>query len=655
MKLLEELAEQIKELGSIKRVWFTTFNLNLEFFERHVLPTILQMDKPKNRIDYELMQQRLNGKVVSGKSSSGNNYLAKIDISIFADQRMYDASDLKRTAIDVYSINPTQLQSSLNLSQQALFHPKVIYLEAEDGKAILGAGSANLTLSGWSNNQEVFAFRKIAANSQRKAVDSFYSALFSSVGLPNKKKTIARKLFPEADQQWQFIHSLAKPNFLDALFTGSAKAEEHELAVWSPYLPADLASFITRLESRVQKITGEKLPLSLQLSPDRVENKFIRTKWSEKVELLQQSGMLNFYNQARAIEKHENCDLCHAKIWMTSNRLAIGSWNFTTPGSNLLLNNKKNDEPHINIEAGFIFEHKEHVHKQLGQKFEAKNNDFMSSERLEEHSLEVSKLLPFDIRVSFDWRTLKYTILLSAESALITGYQLKLPDIDDAIKLDQLSGSTTEILVDEPHFLLSQHSYEVRYHNRLLHRGFIIETQSELRRVEHFDTLDDIFNSLIAGADLEGNGDASLRPQLITDQDPDDEGNENFTDNGLKASTLSYFRMFQACSEFDIRLDEISSIELLEQYAFVVPGCLIELKEKIEDEISSGVSVLNWYMVQEYNLLVNRALNKIVDNNDDLVRRISNLLISIEPTKGQKILGKKKYRNLIQSECGYVS
>ncbi|NQX96568.1 MAG: hypothetical protein HRT73_01650 [Flavobacteriales bacterium] len=648
MKLLEALAEQIKDLGSIKRVWFTSFNLNLDFFERHVLPTILQMDKPKNRIDYELMQQRINGNIASTEEKEALN---KLDIAIFADVRMYDASDLKRTAIDVHSINPTLLNNAVNFSKQTLFHPKVIYLEADDGRAILGAGSANLTLSGWSNNQEVFAFRKIASSEQRKSVKAFFSPLFTSINQTEQSTSIARKLYSEADKQWKFIHSFAQPNFLDSLFKDSTKSGDHKLAIWSPYFPADLPKFISSLEAKIKQISGQSTPLLLFISPDRVENKLIRTKWSDEIEQLQKLKKLTFYNNA--IHKHENCDLCHAKVWMTPERLAIGSWNFTTPGSNLLLGNETS---HVNVEAGFVFEHDELLDKQLGKSFIADTSDFMNQESLDKEGLEVPELLPFAIQVSFDWRYLKYTVHLSNDSSLLNGYQLLLPDIDNLINVESLSNVTTEFPVIEPQCLLSQHSYEVRYHGRIVHRGFIIEKQAELRRVEDFDSLDDIFSSLISGAELEGNGNTSLRRELNTDQDPDDDNINNFTGGDVKPVSLSYFRMFQACAEFDTRLDKINSVSLLEQYAFVVPGCMTELKEKIEVEISREVNVLNWYMAQEYNSLVNAALTLEIGIDEELKLRLNSLFIDIEKNSHEpKKLGSKNYRNLIRKECKYVS
>ena len=139
-KLIEAFSEQVKYLGPLKRAWFTTFNLNIDFFERHVLSTLLERDKPRSRIDFELMQQTLNGKLKETKKSNGEIESA-IDVKIFADQRMYDAGDVKRTAIEIYGVNPSLLDKH-RFGDSALFHPKVIYLEDEQGQAILGVGSA---------------------------------------------------------------------------------------------------------------------------------------------------------------------------------------------------------------------------------------------------------------------------------------------------------------------------------------------------------------------------------------------------------------------------------------------------------------------------------------------------------------------------------
>lgn len=646
MKLLQELEEQIKELGPLRKAWFTTFNLNLDFFERHVLSTLLEMDKPRNRIDFELMQQRLNGKITNAGKGQKIRFEDKVDVKVFADQRMYDAGDLKRTAIDVIAINPTQLDVQHVFGTTTLFHPKVIYLEDIDGQAILGTGSANLTLSGWSRNQEVFTFRKVASQQQQASLYSFFLPLMS--GDTDSDIKLATKLWKDEDVSWRFVHSLAGKSFLTELYSGYEPSNQHDLAVWSPYFPLDLPQFIKRLNVEIAKQTGCVLPLVLHIVPDRVENKQIRTQWHEAFIELQANKTLAFYNNA--LKKHELSELCHAKVWMTPTKLAIGSWNFTTPGSNLLLGK---DEHGVNIEAGFIFEHCENFDEQLGRAFTANSSDFMTASRLAEHSLEIPALLPFEVKVSFDWGRLSYIVEVGGvdDPSIFLGYTLKLPDIDEPLMLAGLPSFFTAC-IEDPKALLVQHTYEIIQGASLAYRGFILEKQAELRRVEQFSTLDDIFTSLISGADLDSNPNTILRNEFRqTDQDSTEEVDGLVVSTEQHRASHSFFRMFQALAEFEIRLDEVMSDCVLVQYAFVVPGCLAELKEKIAKQLEEHTNVFAWFMTQEFNLLVTHLAKKIEDS--ELQSRVHGLIIKYEQDHEHGQLGSARYRNLVNKKCGY--
>lgn len=649
MKLLQELSKQVEHLKPIKRAWFTTFNLNMDFFERHVLSTILQMDKPKNRIDYEVMQQNLNG--TSSKLEEGNTGSRNVDVAIFADQRMHDASDIKLTAINVYSVNPTQLKTQTSWTRHTLFHPKVIYLESFDGRAVLGCGSANLTLSGWSSNQEVFAFKEVTTQTQRESIKAFFKPLFNDKDISD----IAPKLSITDDASWQFIHSFSVPNFLDTLFPTQLDDEQHELAVWSPYFPQDLATFIQNIESYFIKRTSETIPLSLYITPDLFENKQLRTKWTNELSTLIDNKNVRFYEKHEEYIQDRDSDyLCHAKIWMTSSRLAIGSWNFTTPGSNLYLSNREKEQSNINIEAGFVIEHNAPIGDQLGVELNVSKDNFMTDEVLDEHILEVSALLQFDIAVRFDWRSLKYTINISDRTDYLqkNAHKLRLPDIAE---ITLFSSKDYIIRVEKPNLLITQHAYEIYKDNNLIHRGFILETNSQLRRVEQFTSLNDIFSSLISGVDFGASGDTRLRGVFEKDIQHEDQPELEILGSENRTQSLSYFRIFQAFDEFNTRIRNISDNRQLEQYAFVVPGCLEELKEKIEAEVilvdGSGMNVQSWFLVHEFNLLINMAEQTVSDVDQDLKSRLNLLRIDIDNLeKGHsfKTLGYKKYRNKIQ-------
>ncbi|KAA8677696.1 hypothetical protein [Vibrio gigantis] len=666
-KLAEALSKQIQSLGPLRHAWFTSFNLNVDFFERHVLSTLLQMDNPRSRVDFELMQQKLNGSI---KESSKGDVTLNIDVKVFADQRMYQASDIKRTAIEVYGVNPALLNGGRKkqLSISSLFHPKVIFLQDIYGNAILGGGSANLTLSGWSSNQEVFTFQKVECKHQAEAIKDFFKPLFEAHKLDHKTILTPRRFRAEIKpDDWSFVHTFVKNSrdgrhqtLLSHMF-GSLTDGTNDLVVWSPYFPADLAGFIQRLRS-----VSQCDELKLHIIPDLVENQKLRTQWSSTLLPLLSDGSVGFYRSP--IGKDERSDLCHAKVWMTHSKLAIGSWNFTTPGSNVLLEDKI--EGQVNIEAGIVVENQQPLEQVLSQPLSITEDNFMLSKELEEHALEVSDLLPLDVNIAFDWRTLSYNVEISLCD--INGewpkFELQLPDLAQPFiykgraSKEQGEHSTWSFehqLLEEPKELLVDHAYKLNFNDGSQHRGFIVERNSVMRRVEQFDSLDDIFSSLIDGRSLESNANSSLRNEILGgDQDWLYEQDTDTLSEKDQSPTLSYFRMFQAMDNLQQRITRLKSNALIEQYAFVIPGCLVEIGEKIRSELQGNASVFNWYMKQEFNLLIDVAKKQSSDS--ELKTRLSGLRFkssdSVVRAQGlQSKIGSSEYRKLIKEKCKYVS
>lgn len=661
-KLAEALSKQVQSLGPLQHAWFTSFNLNVDFFERHVLSTLLQMDNPRSRIDFELMQQKLNGSI---KNNNKGDVTLDIDVKVFADQRMYQASDIKRTAIEIYGVNPVLLDGGRKkqLDTNSLFHPKVIFLQDVNGNAILGAGSANLTLSGWSSNQEVFTFQKVECKHQAEAIKDFFKPLFEAHKLDPKAILTPRRFRAEIKpSDWNFVHTFVKNSrdgkhqtLLSHMF-GNLTEDTNDLVVWSPYFPADLAGFIQRLKS-----VSQRDDLRLHIIPDLVDNQKLRTQWSSALLPLLADGSVSFYRNP--IAKDERSDLCHAKVWMTHSKLAIGSWNFTTPGSNVLLEDKIDGQ--VNIEAGIVVENKQQVEKVFIQPLSISEANFMHRKELEEHVLEVSELLPLDVNVVFDWRTLTYHVEISLCDVNVEWpeFDLQLPDLSQSISNNNLGKDSVWIfehpLTDEPKELLVDHAYKLNFSDGSQHRGFIVERNSLMRRVEQFDSLDDIFSSLIDGRSLENNANSALRNEILgDDQDWLYEQDAGSISEKEQSPTLSYFRMFQAMDNLEQRITQLKSDALIEQYAFVIPGCLVEIGEKIRSELQENANVFNWYMKQEFNLLVDVAKKQSKDS--ELKSRLSGLRFkssdSVIRTQGlQNKIGSSEYRKLIKEKCKYVS
>jgi hypothetical protein len=376
IKLLQAFKKQVADLDELKYAWFTSFNINIEFIENYLLPAILGMEPPRNRMDYEHFQLALNEKA--------------IDLRIFCDRRFMGAGQNKRTAIPVHGFTTA---SEEFFSERSLFHPKVIYLEDVNGKRILGTGSANLTLGGWARNQEVFHFAEIETREQYKSVRDFFDAVADNVGLGADEKIKPRKLPLDFPGSWAFVHSFQDSLFVNRLFESESASD---LMVWSPYLPEDLAGFIHRLES-----AADRDNLVIHLVPDRQEGQFIRTPWTPALQAMLDSGKIRFYQNP--VKRHESVELCHAKVWKLGNKLAIGSWNFTGPGSNALLDTEGEWLKDNNIEAGIVLTETSRWKDAVGAPIAITTNDFLNKEQFDEQDLQVPADLPFDIHVTFDW------------------------------------------------------------------------------------------------------------------------------------------------------------------------------------------------------------------------------------------------------------
>lgn len=161
MKLLAELQKQVGRMGTLRRAWFTSFNTDIEFVETYVLPATLGANTPRNRIEYEQLQQELTKE--------------DIDFRVFCDPRFLETNRVKRTCIPVHGIRPQRKREWF--SEASLFHAKVIYLEDREGKRVIGAGSANLTLSGWGRNLEVFQFFEISTYTNYREIRRFFEHL----------------------------------------------------------------------------------------------------------------------------------------------------------------------------------------------------------------------------------------------------------------------------------------------------------------------------------------------------------------------------------------------------------------------------------------------------------------------------------------------
>lgn len=637
MKLLCEFKEQLEQLGELKYAWFTSFNINVEFIERYLLPAVLDMDPPKNRLDYEHIQLALTEK--------------QIDFRVFCDKRFMETEQNKRTSIPVHGISPRRYEE--NFSHESLFHPKVIYLEDVHGSKILGAGSANLTISGWGRNQEVFQFYPVTTLEQYQSIKAFFEEVFGNVGLACPLLNRNRRSFDDENGAWSFVHSFQDDTFLEQFFSGSTGKD---LMVWSPYLPGDLPAFIERL-----KTAADVGSLRIHLVPDRIEGKYIRTQWSHKLDSLMSQGVLTFYQNPSSL--HENVELCHAKVWKLGDKLAIGSWNFTGPGSNGLIDDAGDWRPENNIEAGFLIEDQHSWRQAVGKELFLSQSDFASAELLDSVKLEVQDELPFDIFVSFDWSAQRYDFEGEwQQGAIEDDYWLKMPDVSKPIRLQWLPRKKVLQLapleIVNPEELLTEHRFDVLCGKKQVFRGLITEKGLPFRRVQAFESLSDLLNAFISGADTVAGDSAPFRIPVDTRNDfVEDEFDDEMQAQATASDTdISYFRLFQAAQQYADKIDAINQVAELNQWVFSRPGCLLELVEKAKKKIEESVPcVFNWFLSHEVNALCKRANRKrltLGNSNDSLPASRWEVLSIAQPRLPRGI--QKGYVKLIQRECSYV-
>ena len=635
MKLLQAFKQQVEALGGVKRVWLTTFNLNIEFVESHLLPAILGMDPPRNRLDYEEFQWEL--------AQRG------IDVRVFYDKRMLQPDQLKRTAISLHPVTP-RLLADEGMGEESLFHPKVVFLQNAQGETVLGAGSANLTVNGWGRNQEVFTFRRVSHIRQYQQISRFFASLSEHLGLglemPEKRK------FSGNDPHWQFVHSFERQTFLDQLFSGGAVKR---LSVWSPYLASDIPALLGRLGE-----VAQQKELTLRLVADRIEGRYFRTPWSDALELAIADGSVQFFDNPS--QRHEYTEMTHAKVWLAhladAARLAIGSWNFTQSGTSSF--DKRN------VEAGILLECDAST-EIVGKRLSVTSSDFASQERLQADSLQVPPELPFDVLVRFDWQQAMFSVTGQWHSGQPTGaYQLRLPGVARPLVLHwkgRRTGKhypleTFELTSFENESLLADHSYSVILKGETIYRGLILETGQEYRRALAFDSLKEIFDCVIAGVDPTVGDMAVLRVSPQGGSGPDEEVPQPSVK--VEQDALSYFRLFQAIELYCQRLQQAKSREELEKWLFSYPGCVEELAAKTRQQIQDNPpSVFNWFLAQEVNALYSVAVQQLERWRERYARRHvperwESLIVKL-PKLPKELSNQRRYLRRVLEECGYAT
>lgn len=551
MKIYSEYKNVVKKLGKIEKAYFTTFNLDIGFVEKYILPPLFKDEIPDNKFSLE----DLNLSIMKNK----------FDIRIFHDANMLTTFE-KKTLVQTYPI----------LIKGGVFHPKVIYLKGNNA-TYLFVGSGNLTINGWGRNIEAFEIIEITdIKSLENQVLNFFDDVFELAGINRQNKTYRKAQHPSQN----FIYSFHKNKDVNSPLLEALNIDK-SLQIFSPYFSDDLDKLFENNDFKSLE--------SINIIPDLIENQKIRLK-----ALPYTDKRIEFYRFNKKKVSAENEDSTnHSKIWITESKYAIGSHNCTQPA----LYSK-------NFEASIV--------KSYDSKDEFSLENFINIDNLDttEDKDNIEDELEEEQRYSSLFKLVAnytdYTFKLDVISTNINKNTIliKLPSLGDkTITYNELNNLQYSKRVQIFRSLTKNKIYEIyNENNKLVFRGIIIEINAsyKTRLVDSAETLEDIF---LAFADEKDPTEARHLENRTINIDRDDEVIYKRKNNQI---SVNYFNMFKGFQNLTNKYTEIrSDEEKLKRFCFLSSASLTVVKNVIESKLTND-NLFIYLTVLEFNKLVGK-------------------------------------------------
>jgi hypothetical protein len=624
IKTYEAFKQVISEAGNVRLAWFTTFNLNMDFFEKFVLSALAKMDPMELRSikDYEALNERLLHSEEQGA-----------DIKVFHDFRALSIN-VKKTSVPCIGVNPAQLGDDF---KYGVFHPKVILLVNDKNEAWLITGSQNLTIAAWSKNVEAIAIRKLNDKQNAQSVVDFFSAIVSSkqdqASLQSLNRIWQKSLNGKAD--WFFTHALSGKGLLD--FIGGVPASP--LHVWSPYFSDGIVSLIQEHFSWTKELC---------IIPDVTPAGSIRMT-DEEIKSVLLDNRIHFLNDtnARSFEA-----LVHAKVWLTQHHLAIGSWNFTKAGLHLLPQGS-------NIEAGIVQEWEKADYSTFLKS--ANLNEMalpkgMVKEELENEKSDLLSNWRISCQLYADWSIYQYRLECS-EDLFEQEYFFDLPGRSKRVSNKKFRDNTIGFF-DEHKRLLKDRLfsvYEQAEGGEKVFMGVIVELNPNHRPAVGFESIDDLFR---AWSDrLPEKKTQFHQINYIVDTETGEELTEQISQALRGDYSNAWFTMFLAFEQMKIRLKVVSNDSReLNMVGYRIPGSITQISEHLnvvrnnwESETLEMSAVFVWFMINEGNQVIEQ-FNLIKPNESPFIEKVKNIDLQFKDVDMAKM---RKWLEYIQLQCKY--
>lgn len=624
MKLYVELVKLLENMTLLRRAWFTSFNMNPMFVEKYILPALAgsQDNRPVKVYDYETLQQALE----------------KQDIRFFCDCRAIELSEGKKTSIPFHLVDVNKLQKKFT---GGVFHPKVVFIQGDikgEPSSYLICSSANLTISGWGRNREGVLIREIRDRWNAEKVCSFFRVLFNNELPDNFDADAWVKSLPAKSTDWEFVSSFDKDDFLDKLLP----QETPELYAWSPYFSRDIVGLIRN-----------------NLKPKGIEKAYVVPDLSgsgEKMRLADSKEIraardLQFMKDPVTNKSNEQSEpfLTHAKVWLTREKLAVGSWNFTDAGINQASGNANN------IEAGIIIDITKHdFHKLIGNLQKLADPRFMTASEIDDSRIGLSDW-NCSCDVVADWSTFRYYIKnctdIDPEKTWVA-----LPGYKDPVKFEDFGSYFPFDTTAARHLLKDRLFYLKDPKGAILFTGVVIEQNASNRPIWGFENLDEyIFAWLDSSPKTKPEQHKPWYPPGTPTGDPEEEDDND--SESEKVRRPSWFSLFMSLANIKKKLSESrDNGDQLRDIAMKAPGNIVQLVEHVKEVLDHNdyTDVFKWYLINETNDILKR-LKRYQRKHSGIVADLAlEPLKPVElPFSGPKKRRHRQWLNIIRQECGY--
>lgn len=616
-KLYKHFVERLGEIGRLKRAWFTTFNLDISFFEKYMLSALLGKDyhDVKTPHDYEALSAELAN---DAEELDG----IKTEVRVFYDYRALKTEGKPKQStvhlhpVDLKKINGIETQNF----KDGVFHPKVILLEGYDGRYWLMVSSANLTMGGWARNRECFFLEQITTRSNAREINSFFSAITSNnedFADSQVSKKLIRGQFDSGESNWSFISSFGSRKFIDALITKNSK---QAIRVWSPYFADDLSELINEYHGSYFD--------SIEVIPSKNENLKIRIT-EEAFNKCQTIQNLQFLQEKLPTAAQEA--FVHAKVWLTPEKIAIGSWNMTRSGMNC------SKQSNNNIEAGIVRLLSKGEYQSIIKNYTSKlldNAIFSTLEELEEEKEDIldDYIISVELLLNWDDSTLKlinppYDEFVKnvgkSASIILPGFGKQ--KISFLKQVQNIRTHSRQFLNDR-FFELSNAQ------NKTLYKGYLREIGLSSRPVNSFENIDDYLKGWVSKAPEDKTELHRLAFNTGGDDELSNQTKAILTGNDQNA----WFTSFHAFECITIRIKETQNGNELKRIGRVLPGSLSELKIHLENLVEMYNSdrsnfikspIYLWFLIEKANEVFSFFNIKITEKIDktERIERILNL------------------------------